>query len=88
MTTPNRPFRASLTWQELYQLAMLELDPARLPQLIDQACEAVLDRLEDTATESASDENEQLNDALNGLRMLRREYEHGLKQWNHLKKAS
>jgi len=33
-------------WKDLYQLAILEMDPAKLPQRIEDARNAVLDRLE------------------------------------------
>jgi hypothetical protein len=60
-------------WNELYQLAMLETDPAKLPPLIADAHKAILDRLQETLTKPVSDEHERLSDALNGLRTLRQE---------------
>ena len=60
-------------WQELYQLAMLETDPAKLAPLIADAHKAILDRIQETLAQPVSAENEQLNDALCGLRTLRQE---------------
>jgi len=37
-------------WKDLYQLAMLETDPAKLPPLIADAHKAVLDRIQETLT--------------------------------------
>ena len=60
-------------WKELYQLAMLETDPAKLPPLVADAHKAILDRIQETLTKPLSDETERLSDALNGLRTLRQE---------------
>ena|SRR5256885_11347795 len=69
-----------LTWKERYQLAICEIDHTKLPQLIDRASEAILLRMNQTTRESASEERQQLSDAINGLLVLRREYEDGLKE--------
>jgi len=60
-------------WKELYQLAMLETDPAKLAPLIADAHKAILDRIQETLTKPLSAETERLGDALNGLRTLREE---------------
>jgi len=60
-------------WKELYQLAMLETDPAKLSPLIADAHKAILDRIQETLTKPLSVETERLSDALNGLRTLRDE---------------
>jgi hypothetical protein len=60
-------------WQELYELAMLETDPAKLSPLIADAHKAILDRIQVTLTKPVSAERERLSDALNGLRTLRHE---------------
>ncbi len=61
-------------WKELYQLAMLETDPAKLSPLIADAHKAILDRIQETLTNKPlSAETERLGDALNGLRTLREE---------------
>ena len=62
-------------WKDLYQLAILEMDPAKLPQRIEDARNAVLDRLEGSLSRRDYDEHQELNDALNGLRVLRKECE-------------
>jgi hypothetical protein len=60
-------------WIDLYELAMLETDPAKLAPLIADAHKAILDRIQETLTNPLSAERERLSDALNGLRTLRQE---------------
>ena len=60
-------------WKELYQLAMLETDPAKLPPLISDAHRAILDRIQEMLAKPISAEHERLSDALCGLRTLRDE---------------
>jgi hypothetical protein len=60
-------------WKELYELAMMETDPAKLSPLIADAHGAILDRIQETLTKPVSAERERLSDALNGLRTLRHE---------------
>lgn len=57
-------------WMELYHIAMLELDSTKLPSLLDDAINAVLDQIEETRTHR---ELEELNSALNRLRSRRKE---------------
>lgn len=61
-------------WFDVYKAAMLELDPQKLPERIVAAKEAVHLRLK--AIEGNSDhhaERQQIEDALNSLRILERE---------------
>jgi hypothetical protein len=60
-------------WKDLYELAMLETDPAKLSPLIADAHKAILDRIQETLNKPLSAETERLSDALNGLRTLRQE---------------
>ena len=60
-------------WTALYELAILETDPAKLSPLIADAHKAILDRIQETLTKPLSAEYERLSDALNGLRTLRQE---------------
>jgi hypothetical protein len=62
-----------LLWQELYKLAMVERDDAKLPQRIALAQEAVLDRIAATLTKPSDPEHQELYDALHGLRTLRQQ---------------
>jgi hypothetical protein len=64
---------SALRWKELYRQVMLETDLAELPSIIADARKALLDRIEETSTNPVSAEREELSDALNGLRSLRRE---------------
>ncbi|PYX27215.1 MAG: hypothetical protein DMG80_19190 [Acidobacteria bacterium] len=79
MTTEGvpRPFY----WKELYAQAMLEMDPGKLPSAITRANDAILDRIERMDRNSLGHELSALNDALNNLRLLRREYERGMKEY-------
>jgi hypothetical protein len=57
-------------WKELYHVAILECDWTKLPPLLEEAINAVLDQIDETLTDG---ELEELNNALNGLRSRRRE---------------
>ena len=85
MTTAGAP--GSLDWKQLYQLALVELDPAKLPQRIADARVAVLERIEDTLKNPGIGEQQMLNDALNGLRVLRQEYDRRLQRYGELRSA-
>jgi hypothetical protein len=58
-------------WKTLYQLAILELDPIRLPARISEARRAIIEHLE---IKPYSNQRE-LNDALAGLHVIYQEYE-------------
>jgi hypothetical protein len=75
MTTDGVPRPAD--WKDLYQLAVIELDhPAKLSNRINDASNAILDRIQETISVAAHyQERQELTDALNGLRVLRQEYE-------------
>ena len=85
MTTAGTP--SPQNWKQLYQLALVELDPAKLPQRIADARVAVLDRIEDTLKNPGIGEQQMLNDALNGLRVLRQEYDRRLQRYGELRSA-
>jgi hypothetical protein len=85
MTTAGAP--GPLDWKQLYQLALAELDPAKLPQRIADARVAVLDRIEDTLKNPGIGEQQMLNDALNGLRVLRQEYDRRLQRYGEPRNA-
>jgi len=72
-------------WFQLYQQAMLELDPSKLALVINKANDAILERIEHIDASHPDGELPQLNDALNGLRILRREYERSLKEYGELR---
>jgi hypothetical protein len=80
MTTDGVP-RAP-DWKELYQLAVIELDPAKLSHRVSDARNAILDRIQETiSVASHYQERQELADALNGLRVLRQEYERRVRQY-------
>jgi hypothetical protein len=64
----NRPDN----WREAYQAALLEVDPAKLPQGIEKAYNAIQAHLEFTGKDDIGD-YQALADALANLRVLRRE---------------
>ncbi len=71
-----------LDWKALYQLAVTEQDPAKLSQRISDARSVILDRIQETlATPSHYLERQELSDALNGLRVLRQEYDRRVQQY-------
>jgi len=60
----------------------VELDPAKLRHRITEARDAILDRVEDSLTKHGDyKEHQELTDALNGLRVLRQEYERRARQY-------
>jgi hypothetical protein len=79
-----QPTPPGSTWQLLYQQAMLETDPVKLPPLITQANYAILDRIENVPSSFGELELSRLNAALHHLRLLRREYERSMKEWEEL----
>jgi hypothetical protein len=60
-------------WQELYQHALLETDPAKIPYQIAEAKKAALDRVEQLHTNPVCDENRLLRDAIRFLHILQKE---------------
>jgi hypothetical protein len=60
-------------WQQHYQEALLELDPAKLLQRIDQAYEAIQRSMNLTWPNATPTERQAWEDALANLRLLRRE---------------
>ena len=76
-------------WKHLYQLAAVEMDPAKLPQRITDARNAVLDRIQETVAAPIDyEEHQQLSDALNGLRVLRQGYERRVQRYGELRQKA
>jgi hypothetical protein len=57
-------------WRELYECALLELDPSKLLGRIVEARHAIRDRAEEILTRPSCDEHHALNAALRALRLL------------------
>ncbi len=69
-------------WKVLYQLALIELDPANLSHRISDARNAILDRIQETISVAAHyQERQELTDALSGLRGLQQEYAQRVQQF-------
>jgi hypothetical protein len=65
-------------WKKPYEAAILELDPTKLQQRINEAHRAILDRAEELLTRGPSEgEQQALNNALRNLRILRTMSEFG-----------
>jgi hypothetical protein len=60
-------------WRKLYQAALLELDPGKLPERIQQAYEIIQVQMALGHQNSNGAERQALTDALANLRVLRRE---------------
>jgi hypothetical protein len=61
-------------WQKLYHDALLELNPQKLGQRVNEAERAILSRLQEIPIGSDSRmEAQAIDDALNGLRVLKNE---------------
>jgi hypothetical protein len=61
---------SGVQWERLYESALLELNPQRVPAAITVARRAMLDRAEEIMTKPASHEHAALNSALRILRTL------------------
>ena len=57
-------------WRQLYECAILELDPNKLLGRITEARHAILDRAEEILTRPSCDEHHALIAALRALRLL------------------
>jgi len=88
MATSAYPQSQSMDWKELYQLAILELDPIKLPERIADARRAIAERLEVTVAKPQAYEHQELNDALNGLRVIHREYERRLERYGEQRSSN
>jgi hypothetical protein len=60
-------------WRMIYEAALLELDPVRMPERIQQAHKAILSNMKMARTKSDAVEHQALADAMANLRVLRRE---------------
>ena len=70
-----RTMTATYGWQQYYEVASLETDPSRMPDVIKAAQAAIDARIEELLSdhESTPEEQAALADALAGLRLLRSE---------------
>ena len=57
-------------WIPLYEMAVLETDAGKLPQLITVARSAIFDRIEESLTHPLPGEQRAMDDALRNLRRL------------------
>jgi hypothetical protein len=60
-------------WQQAYQAALLEVDPAKLGDRISHAYAVIQAYRDEAAKNDAEVDHEGLSDALSNLRVLRRE---------------
>jgi hypothetical protein len=75
-----------LDWRSLYQSAVLESDPIKLPTRVAEAHRAIAKLLETSLSTLHPEETEELSDALNNLAVLRREYESRIPRYGQAKK--
>jgi len=68
----NTGNRASQLWRTVYEAAVLELDPDKLPQRMTDAQQAIIDRMEDLNRSEDVPESEATSNTLNVLRDLRK----------------
>ena len=69
MALAHRP-SFSTGWKLLYECAILELDGSLLPDRIDVARRAMLDRVEEVLKEPSGEEHRALSNALHTLQIL------------------
>jgi len=60
-------------WQQVYHAALVETDPAKLHERIEQAANAIQEAMAIAQLNSDRDEQRRLEDALLKLHLLRRE---------------
>jgi len=61
-------------WQTPYIAAMTEADKARLPTRVNEAEAAIFNRLQELSSIKTCEERTALDDAIRGLRILKREH--------------
>ena len=59
-------------WRQLYQVALMECDCAKLPERLESARHAILDRVEELLTCPSTEEHRALQEAYRRLRSLQR----------------
>jgi hypothetical protein len=78
-------------WNELYRLAITETDVRNLPKRMADAHRAIMERIEATAAKPLGNEqhNEQqrIDDALHGLRVLQQEFESCLQEYGEIRRG-
>lgn len=72
-------------WHELYRLALTETAPRNLPKRIADAHAAIMDRIKVTAATPRDWEQQMMDDALHGLRVLQEEFESRLQEYGDLR---
>ena len=70
MASANSPSELSPKWKQLYECAILELDPVKLSRLITEARSAILDRADEGLMELPVSERHAMSHALSTLRIL------------------
>lgn len=63
-------FPCNTDWKPLYEAALAETDAGKLPERIQTARDAILDRIEETLTHSLPSECRAIDDALRELQKL------------------
>ena len=66
------PAHSPNNWRELFEAALLESNPAVLPQRLQDATEAIMDEIEDSLFTAPQGERLALMTALHAMRELRR----------------
>jgi len=66
------PAHSPNNWRELFEAALLESNPAVLPQRLQDATEAIMDEIEDSLFTASQAERLALLTALQAVRELRR----------------
>ena len=70
MNSSPQPGRPKQDWKLLYDAALRETDPRKLPERIASAQNAILNRIEESMRTPAFGEHCAMNDALRNLRRL------------------
>jgi len=71
--TPDVPDRPRYKWQASYQAAVLETDWTKIQERLEKTESEILNRRLELSKDGGTEENEALDDAVNGLRSLRKD---------------
>jgi|HubBroStandDraft_2_1064218.scaffolds.fasta_scaffold1361458_2 hypothetical protein len=69
---PTSPAGSASNWEKLFECALLERDPAAREQRLQNAKDAIMDRIEDSFDSASSQKNRLLLAALNTISELQR----------------
>src|SRR5260370_24527128 len=74
-------------WNEVYRLAITETDVRNLPKRMADAHRAIMERVEATAAKLLGNEQQRIDYALHGLRVLQPEFENRPQEYRGIRRV-